>query len=169
MNTLKEKQEVNFRVDTGTSSIKKWSESDILELKNQAKENSRLRSHEQKLKNELLAFQYEIEEYLNSGNSTSKTLTIHKVVTNYLDILNLSFRKFAVCLDTTDGNLKKYMTGERKFNTDLAMKFSSFFHTSPEIWLHLQLKNELIQLNKDKKQKKLYQKYDYTRVIEKVL
>ncbi|MGV8830319.1 MAG: helix-turn-helix transcriptional regulator, partial [Breznakibacter sp.] len=80
-----------------------------------------------------------------------------------LEVLNLPFRKFAICLDTTDSNLKKYVMGERKFNKDLALKFSHFFHTPADLWLKLQLKNELFDLKK-KKETKLKEKNDYRKV-----
>ena len=110
----------------------------------------------------LMSLRFEIEEYLN--DNPSKLLTLESVVSNFLIVLNLPFRKFAMFLDTTDSNLKKYVTGERKFNIDLALKFGHFFHTSPELWLKLQLKNELIELN-NKKETKQYAKYDYRKVI----
>ena len=110
-----------------------------------------------------MALQYEIEANVNDNQS--KPLTIEDVLRDYLDILNMPFRKFAYYLDSTDSNLRKYITGERKFNNDLALKFSHFFHTTPELWLKLQLKNELFELKLSKEVKK-YKKYDYRKVLE---
>ena len=45
------------------------------------------------------------------------------------------------------------------------MKFGNFFHTNPELWLRLYLKNEFIQLNAAKKDQK-YAKYDYEKQLE---
>jgi len=165
MATLKEKKATDFKLEIGSNEPRTWSEKDIAELKAQSGEIAKNRSPEQKLKNELTALRYEIEEYLNNDSLTNKPLTIEKAVSGYLEVLNLPFRKFALCLDTTDGNLRKYLSGERKFNKDLALKFASFFHTSPELWLLLQLKEDLIELKKEKKQLKQYQKYDYRKAL----
>lgn len=162
MTTNKDKNARNLKVEVGSNKPKKWTESEIARLKTLAKDNAKQRSEEQKIKNKLMALRYEIEDYLN--NNRSKPLTLEEAVLNYLGTLNLSFRKFAICLDTTDSNLKKYVTGERKFNKDLALKFSHFFHTPAELWLKLQLKNELLEL-KNKKETKQYEKYDYRKVI----
>jgi len=68
-------------------------------------------------------------------------------------------------IDTTDANLKKYLSGERKFSHDLAFKFSNFFHTTPDLWLKVNIKNELLILKKEKKQATKYKKYDYEKVF----
>jgi antitoxin HigA-1 len=162
MTTVKNKNAINLKVEIGSNKPKQWTESEIARLKTFAKDNAKRRSDEQKINNKLMALRYEIEEYLN--HNRSKPLTLEDVVWNYLNVLNLPFRKFAVYLDTTDSNLKKYVTGERKFNKDLALKFSHFFHTPAELWLKLQLKNELFEL-KNKKEIKQYEKYDYRKVI----
>ena len=83
----------------------------------------------------------------------------------YLEILNITFRKFATSIDTTDSNLKKYLSGERKFSTDLAFKFSNFFHTTPDLWISIDVKNELINLKAQKKQIGKYRKYDYEKIL----
>ena len=162
MTTVKDKNAINLKVEIGSNKPKQWTESEIARLKTFAKDNAKRRSDEQKINNKLMALRYEIEEYLNDNRS--KPLTLEDVVWNYLSVLNLPFRKFAVYLDTTDSNLKKYVTGERKFNKDLVLKFSHFFHTPAELWLKLQLKNELFEL-KNKKETKQYEKYDYRKVI----
>lgn len=165
MSPSKENESIDLWVEIGNNNEKEWNEEKINELKQQAKKNAKHRTPEQRIKNELMALKYELDEYLATDASKRKTLTIEKVVGNYLTVLNLPFRQFAFVLDTTDGNLKKYLSGERKFTIDLAMKFGAFFHTSPEVWLLLQLKNELQHLRKEKKQIKRYEKYDYQKVI----
>ena len=165
MTTVMEKKDIDFKIEIGTKEPKQWSEREITQLKDEAKKNAKKRTPEQRLKNELMTLQFEMEKYLTDNTSTPRRLTLEKVVSNYLGILNFPFRKFALHLDTTDGNLRKYLSGERKFNTDLAMKFGHFFHTSPELWLHLQLKNELSHLKREKKQVKHYEKYDYRKAL----
>lgn len=161
MKTVKDKDGIKMKVEIGSNEPKHWNEAQIGRLKTFAKNNAKQRSEEQKINNKLMALRFEIEEHLN--DNSSKPLTIEHVLLNYLEVLNLPFRKFAICLDTTDSNLKKYLKGERKFNNDLVLKFSHFFHTPPDLWLKLQLKNELFELRK-KKVTKQYEKFDYRKV-----
>lgn len=65
-----------------------------------------------------------------------------------------------------DSNLSKYLSGERKLNAQVALKLSTFSHTKPEQWYRVQLKNELIELNKEKANTKEYEKYDYRNLVE---
>ncbi len=166
MNKATLKNKVNYHLDIGSEEPKNWGGKEIEQLRNQAKELAQQRSEEQKLKNELMAIRFEIEEYLENNNHARKVLTLDKLIGMYLDVLNMPFRRFAMYLDTTDGNLRKYLTGERKLSTDLALKFGHFFHTSPEIWLRLQLKNEILDLKKERKEVKRYEKYDYLKAIK---
>jgi hypothetical protein len=45
------------------------------------------------------------------------------------------------------------------------MKFGCFFHTSPDLWLHIYTKNEFILLSKEKSNVSKYKKYDYNKVV----
>lgn len=166
MTIVKEKLSTGFRVEIGTREPKKWSSEEVATLKQQAKTIAQRRSKEQGLKNELMAIQFELEDYLKEYAESKKLLTLENAVASYLRVLKIPFKRFAIHLDTTDGNLKKYLNGERRFNTDLALKFGHFFHTRPELWLQLQLKNELLELKKEKQQVRRYEKYDYRKEVE---
>lgn len=154
---------VTLEVLIGSNTPKQWSEQEVAQLKDAAIKHDQTRTPQQKLKNELLALQYELEEYLADLDS-NKIVTIENAVDKFLQALNISFRKFAFSIDTTDGNLKKYVSGERTFNKDLALRFGHFFHTPPELWLKIQQKNEITALRKTKS--KPYLKYDYKKVLQ---
>jgi plasmid maintenance system antidote protein VapI len=64
-----------------------------------------------------------------------------------------------------DSNLHKYLVGKRKLNASLVLKLSSFSHLSPEYWLRVEVKNELIEITKEKERSKDYQKYDYRNLL----
>lgn len=165
----KKNKAVDFKVEIGLPEGHAWSDSKLADMKALIKKESAKRSPEQRLKNELLAIQYQMEEYIEeSDERNKKQYDIDSFLSAYLSTLNLNFKKFALSIDTTDGNLKKYLSGKRKFNTDLAMKFGNFFHTSPDLWLKVQLKNELIALKKEQKQVSRYKKYDYKKVVAAV-
>ena len=64
-----------------------------------------------------------------------------------------------------DSNLHKYLVGERKLNTDLILKLSSFSHLDPEYWIRIEVKNELIEINREKRENRNYSKYDYRNLL----
>jgi hypothetical protein len=50
-------------------------------------------------------------------------------------------------------------------NADLVLKLSSFSHVDPEYWFRVEVKNELIEIKKEKAKAKDYQKYDYRNLL----
>jgi plasmid maintenance system antidote protein VapI len=145
---------------------KEWSVEELSQVKAHAKSHHDQRTPERKLRNDMRSIQYQMEDYINDEKITGKNLVpLENFLILYLKALNLTFKKFAQAIDTTDGNLKKYLSGDRKFNTDLAFKFASFFHTTPDLWIRVNVKNELLALMKEKKQLSKYKKYDYKKVV----
>lgn len=119
------------------------------------------RSTERKVRNEMLSVLYRLEEYLQQEDlDTEEVFTIEYFVSEFCKVLGLNKSQFAGFLEIDTSNLNKYLRGQRAFNTELAMKFSRFFHTPVDIWLKVQLKNDLIALHKAEKVRK-YDKYDY--------
>ncbi|TDX00530.1 helix-turn-helix transcriptional regulator [Dinghuibacter silviterrae] len=166
MTTQVNKNDTVFKVEIGLNEGQQWSDEKFARIKTRIKEKTAEFSPEQKIKIQLLSIQYTMEEYLNEDlSSVKKVHSLETFLKTYLKTLKMPLKTFAIAIDTTDGNLKKYLSGERKFNTDLALKFGHFFHTSPDLWLRVHLKNELIELNKEKKQIRRYKKYDYQKVL----
>ena len=64
-----------------------------------------------------------------------------------------------------ESNLHKYLVGERKLNPSLVLKLSSFSHLNPEYWLRVEVKNELIEIKKERARNNDYQKYDYRNLL----
>ncbi len=58
-----------------------------------------------------------------------KPIPLEGFLNAYLTALDISFRRFATAIEINDANLKKYISGERKFNTDLAKRFGRFYST----------------------------------------
>jgi plasmid maintenance system antidote protein VapI len=155
----------DFDVEIGLPENETWDKAKLTQIKTIARQLHGQRSPERKIKNQILAIRYQMEEYLESKD-VNTFQSINDFVKLYLGVLNISFKKFALVLETTDGNLKKYMSGERKFNIDLAMKFGHFFHTPAELWLNISIKNELMELKNEKKAAKKYEKYNYEKILE---
>lgn len=147
----------------------KSKEIEITEIWNEEKSNSltdfiishsQKQSTERKLKNELLAIQYKIEDYLEA-ETTSEKLRVLDFVKLYLKTLNVTQKRLAHLFEMKDSNLHKYLIGERKLNANIVLKLSSFSHLSPEYWLRIEVKNELLEITKEKERYADYSKYDY--------
>jgi len=166
-NTISKTKKANdFDVAIGLDDAKQWSDEKLAQVRAFVKDQSNKRSPERKLKNEMLSIKYQMEAYLDDNDiKANKLCTLETFLDYYLDTLNLTFKKFAISIDMTDGNLKKYLSGDRKFSIDLALKFAHFFHTSPDLWLKVQIKNQLIELSKNSIQTKKYSKYDYEKIL----
>lgn len=155
-----------FNVEIGLAEPAHWNEEKLSAIKSFVIEQSNKRSPQRKLKNKMLAIKYQMEAYLDDADiRADKICTVETFLDYYLQTLNLTFKKFAISIDTSDGNLKKYLSGDRKFNIDLAMKFACFFHTTPDLWLKVQIKNQLIELSINKGETKKYSKYNYEKVL----
>jgi plasmid maintenance system antidote protein VapI len=121
-------------------------------------------SEERRLRNELLAIQYRMQDYIETENPANM-LRLVDFVKMYLHTLNVTQKKLAELFEMKDSNLHKYLVGERKLNADLVLKLSSFSHVDPEYWFRVEVKNELIEINKEKAKAKDYQKYDYRNLL----
>lgn len=144
-----------------------WNDKKKDDLKKIIVSHSSKQSKEQVLKNELLSIQYKLEDYIQNENDT-EILKILDFVKMYLKVLNLSKKRLATYFDMKDSNLHKYLIGERKLNAKLVLKLSTFSHTKPEQWYKVQLKNEMIELNKEKANTKEYEKYDYRHLVDSI-
>jgi plasmid maintenance system antidote protein VapI len=145
---------------------KEWSKQELANVKAAIKAHQAKRTPEQKLKTQMLAVKCQMEDYINDAKISDKNMiSLEAFIDMYLQALNITFKKFANAIDSTDANLKKYLSGDRKFSTDLALKCASFFHTSPGLWMGVYTKNELLALEKEKKQLSKYKKYDYEKVL----
>jgi len=126
--------------------------------------NSEKQTRERKIRNELLSIKFQIEDYIESNNPSVKLLVLD-FVKLYLKTFNVTQRKLADLFEMQDSNLYKYLRGERKLNPHLVLKLSSFSHLSPEYWLRIEVKNELIEINNEIKKNKDYKKYDYLNLL----
>ncbi|MFB3386590.1 transcriptional regulator [Flavobacterium sp. LAR06] len=144
-----------------------WNDKKKADLKEIIKSHSSKQSKEQILKNQLLSIQYKLEDYIQSENDT-EVLKVLDFVKMYLKTLNITKKELASYFEMKDSNLHKYLIGERKLNAKLALKLSTFSHTKPEQWYRVQVKNEMIELNREKANVEAYKKYDYRNLIEAV-
>jgi plasmid maintenance system antidote protein VapI len=143
-----------------------WNDKKKQGLKEFISTHSANQSKERMLANSLLSIQFKLEEYIQSEEEDEEVLKILDFVKMYLKALNLTKKKLAIYFEMRDSNLQKYLSGERKLNAKVALKLSAFSHTKPEHWYRVQVKNELIELNKEKQNVAAYQKYDYRNLVQ---
>jgi len=141
-----------------------WNEQKQNDLKNFILSSSEKQSRERKIKNELLSIRFQMEEYIGNDNS-DQPIMMQDYVKMYLKTLHITQRKLAALFEMQSSNLHKYLVGDRRLNSSMILKLSSFTHTSPELWLRLQVKNELIEINREKERSKEYRKYDYENLL----
>lgn len=141
-----------------------WNEDKATALKEFITLHSQKQSKERRLRNELLAIQYRIEDYIGSENISDR-LRVLDFVKLYLKTFNVTQKKLADLFEMKDSNLHKYLVGERKLNAIIVLKLSSFSNLDPEYWLRVEVKNELIEITKEKEKNKDYQKYDYRNLL----
>ena len=142
-----------------------WNDNKKKDLSKVIKSHSQKQTKERLIRNELLSIQYRIEDYIQNENEDVPSLKILDFIKMYLKTLNITKKDLAIYFDMRDSNLQKYLSGERKLNTEMALKLSSFSHIKPEYWYRIQIKNELSELNKMKKNIDDYKKYDYRNLI----
>jgi antitoxin HigA-1 len=141
-----------------------WSDVKIDKLKKHISLESKKQSVERKLKNELLSIKYQMQDYVKNEKS-EREMQIIDFVKLYLKSLKITQRDLAQAFEMRDSNLYKYLIGERKLNTDIVLKLSSFSHTQPELWYYIQTKNELADLFKEKEKINKYKKYEYENFV----
>ncbi|RUT67747.1 XRE family transcriptional regulator [Flavobacterium cupreum] len=143
-----------------------WNDKKKGDLKKIISSHAAKQSKERVLTNQLLSIQYKLEDYIQSESDSTEVLKILDFVKMYLKALNLTKKELADYFEMRDSNLHKYLSGERKLNAKLVLKLSTFSHTKPEQWYRVEVKNELIELNKEKANVEYYKKFDYRNLVE---
>lgn len=132
-----------------------------------AQAHHKKRSPERLLKNAMSSILYRMEHYLQDDQITLDNICgIEDFVKDFLTVLKINKTTFAQLIEVDGANLNKYYRSDRRFNTELALKFAYFFHTPPDLWLRIQIKNELVLLQKEKQAHGKYNKYDYEKLLQ---
>lgn len=167
MSIARDKKREDFDVTIAPSDGHKWSKEEKALMEERAQLLHSKRSPERIIRNQMLAVLYRMEEYVQNDKITlEERMTIEDFVMTFCSVLGLGKTQFATYLDTDISNLNKYLKGQRSFNKDLAMKLSNFFHIPIDLWLQVQLKNDLIAFHEEEKLAEKYSKYDYEKVLK---
>lgn len=137
---------------------------DFKALQQAIKRFSKNLTEEQKLENRLLSIRFQMEAYLNQ-EEPEKIVPAGKFLKDFLRALKIKNKDFAAYIDYEESNLSAVLSGNRKINTDLALKFGKIFKVNPAIWLHIQSKNELLELKAEKEDQ--YDQYELEELLRK--
>ncbi len=113
-------------------------------------------TEKEKLEIELFSLQVKVENYLNSNED--EVQTVGDFLRLYIDRLGLKQNKLAKYIGLNPSNFNKILSGNRKVNFELSFMLSQIFNLDPKAWILIQVKNEYIELKKDKA--KYFQKYN---------
>ncbi len=123
-------------------------------------------NEKQKLQLELFSLQIKMEDYLNSDDDKSQIITVGDFLRLYIEKLNLKQNKFAKYIGLNPANFNKILSGSRKVNFELSFMLSQIFNLDPKIWILIQIKNEYLELKKNKA--KHFQKFKLDDLLKKV-
>ncbi len=138
---------------------------DIKVLRDVIREHAENQSPEDRVKIELFSLKLQMESYIN-GVTPSKIVSTGTFLKEHLKAIKVKNKVFAKYIDLEESNLSSIIQGRRKINIDLALKLGQVFGLDPNLWLLIQSKNELLQV--DEKRILKYQKYRLEELLKKV-
>ena len=155
MNTRKENMEFDELI--GSQEEVKLSNPDIELIRSHRKKVLEDRTEKDRINDILTALRFSLMRYLNSQDS-DKIVMLGDYLVDLLNQLNIKRGVFAEYIEISPRNINKYFSGERKFIIDHALKFEQLFQIPAEIFLEVQVKNELMEAKQSSR--KNYEKYD---------
>ena len=102
--------------------------------------------------NQRIGVKLQMQTYLRE--SKIETIEAGEFLNKLLSIYNIKKSKFAEYIGIENGNLHALLKGRRKFNSKIASLVGESFKINPEIWLYIEVKNELKKFNKTNKTKR---------------
>ena len=142
------------RMDTGN---KEFNEFQAILLN-----KSKAQTEHQKMKVELMALKFKMEDYLKSEDSNIKLAG--EFLKSFLKIARVRQNKFANYIGLKPSNFSKLIGGERPISHEMALVLGKVFNIEPTLWLNVQAKNELKKLTKSSKRS--YSKYSLDDLIK---
>lgn len=154
-------------VTIGPNDGHSWTDAKAAKIAALAKAHNAKRSPARIRRNAMLAVFYRMEHYVQDNKLTADNICkVEDFVKEFLTVLGINKTAFARFIEIDISNLNKYYASERRFNSELALKFGYFFHTPANIWLQIQAKNEILILQKEEQAEEKYIKYDYEKLLQ---
>ena len=137
---------------------------DFKGLRNAIQQHAKNKSSLDKIQYELVSLKFQMESYIASKQPTS-LIGVGDFLRKHLKAIKIKNKDFAKYIDMEESNLSSVISGRRKINIDLAFKLGHIFDMPPNLWLLIQGKNEL--LNVDRKKRLNYKKYRLEDLLKK--
>lgn len=136
--------------DSNGIRLENVSKEDLEQLHIAIKESFEKQSEEAKFRNILFAIRFKMDEYI-FNNKPDKIILVGEFIQQILESLNIKSKNLAEYLNLKPSNFTSLIKGQRKLNTEMAIKLGYIFtEIPPDIWANIQIKNELIKIKKEK-------------------
>jgi len=150
-------------IGTGTNLINPNVE-DFQGRRDKIAEQAARHSDEQKMHTKIRGVTYRMESYL-ADQRPGDMGSVGSFLKELVEIIGVSHKAFATYIGYQNTNLSALYNGSRRINHDLALKLGHIFDMDPALWLHLQNKWELQQIQQEKPQ--TYQQYQLKDLLRK--
>jgi len=110
----------------------------------------------EKLEHESFALQLKMYDYSRQGRE-GKMIEVGYFLKAFLELYQIKSKDFAAFIGLGKTNLSALLNGKRKLNYDLALILQNIFGLKADIWLQIQLKNDLWKI--EGINKNFYKKY----------
>lgn len=104
-----------------------------------------------------------MKSYLDDKNP-EELIQAGSFLEKFVETLNIKKKVLAKYIGYKESNLSAVFKGKRKISIDLAIKFGEIFKVDPATWLHIQSKNELLEILQSDRAK--YEKYQLKDLLE---
>ena len=105
---------------------------------------------ERKIKTNIRSLRFQMEDYLNDENPL-EIISTGWFLNELIQAVRIKNKDFADYIGIQASNLSALLKGVRRINIELALKLDSIFHINPALWLHIQNKNDLLRIKRDKR------------------
>ena len=119
------------------------------------REKSESQNPSEKMAIELFSLQIKVEDYLNTEEG--EIISVGDFLRDYLARLNIKQNQLAKYIGLKPSNFSKILTGTRKVNFEQSFMLGQIFSLDPKAWMQIQIKNEYLELKKEKE--KYYQTF----------
>ena len=129
---------------------------DFKELRAAIETHAKQQTPLERIRYELISLRFQMESYVSHKNP-SAIVEVGEFLKNHLKTIKVKNKDFAKYIEIEESNLSSIIRGRRKITIDLAFKLGQVFNLDPNLWLLIQSKNELLQI--DEARKREYKRY----------
>lgn len=124
---------------------------DFERLREKISEVSAQRDPIDRMEDLLLGIRFRMQSLLRDENKV-EPVSVGEFLEECIEVMKVKRKQFATYIGFEATNLSAVCKGKRKITSELALKLSKITHIPGELWLAVQNKEELAQLNQQKQQ-----------------